>query len=62
MSVDGAVAAPSIDVGRRIAGHDPAELTARHGSPLYVYDADVLRARAAALRAAMPATVEIAFA
>lgn len=62
MSVDGAVVAPSIDVGRRIAGHDPAELIARHGSPLYVYDADVLRARAAALRAAMPATVEIAFA
>jgi diaminopimelate decarboxylase len=54
--------APSIEVGRTVAGRDPAELIAAHGSPLYVYDASVLRARVAALRAALPRSVEIAFA
>ncbi len=53
---------PSIEVGRTIAGIDAAELVSRFGSPLYVYDADVLRGRAAALRAALPDAVDIAFA
>ena len=54
--------APAIEVGRTVAGLDPLELTRAHGSPLFVYDGDVLRARAAALRAALPRPVEIAFA
>ena len=56
------IEAPSVAVGARVAGLDPAELTAEWGSPLYVYDADVLRARAAALRAALPEEAEVAFA
>jgi diaminopimelate decarboxylase len=51
-----------IDVGRTIGGLDPEALVARFGSPLYVYDAGVLRRRALALRAALPASVDIAFA
>jgi diaminopimelate decarboxylase len=38
------------------------ELVAEFGSPLYVYDAGTLRARAATLRATLPAGVEVAFA
>jgi diaminopimelate decarboxylase len=45
-----------------VAGLDPGELTAAYGSPLYVYDGSVLRARAAALREALPESVEIAYA
>jgi diaminopimelate decarboxylase len=52
----------SIEAGPTVAGHDPEMLLARHGSPLYVYDLDVIRQRAAALRAAMPERTEIAFA
>ena len=62
MSPEASVIGPSIEVSRTVAGLEAAELTALHGSPLFVYDADVLRARAAALRAALPAAVEIAFA
>ena len=62
MSIDREVAAPSIEAGRTIAGFEPAELTAAYGRPLYVYDAEVLRARAAALRAALPGPIEIAYA
>jgi diaminopimelate decarboxylase len=54
--------ASAIAVGRSVAGLDPTRLVAEHGSPLYVYDARVLRARAAALRAAMPSGVEVAYA
>jgi diaminopimelate decarboxylase len=54
--------APSIDVGRSVAGHDPDALIAAHGSPLFVYDLAVLRARVAALRAALGPTVDVAFA
>ena len=54
--------AGAIAVGLTVAGLDPARLVADHGSPLYVYDAGVLRARAAALRAAMPPGVEVAYA
>jgi diaminopimelate decarboxylase len=52
----------AIDAGRTIAGHDPAGLVQTYGSPLYVYDAAVLRARAAALRSALPDRVEVAYA
>jgi diaminopimelate decarboxylase len=45
-----------------VAGFDPRELVAAYGSPLYVYDADVLRRRAAALRMVLPSGTEIAFA
>ncbi|MEA2026540.1 MAG: type III PLP-dependent enzyme [Chloroflexota bacterium] len=53
---------PSIEVGRTVAGLDADELVARFGSPLYVYDAELLRGRVAALRAALPDVVDIAFA
>jgi len=45
-----------------VAGHRPEDLLAEHGSPLYVYDLDVVRQRAARLRAALPDRVELAFA
>jgi diaminopimelate decarboxylase len=51
-----------IEVGERIAGQDPAALLAAHGSPLYVYDLDVVRRRVAHLRAALPERAEVAFA
>ena len=43
------VDAPSMEVGATVAGVDPVRLTAEWGSPLYVYDAGVLRARAVAV-------------
>ena len=52
----------AIEVGARVAGHDPVALVEDHGSPLYVYDGAVLRARAGALRAALPEAVEVAYA
>ncbi len=55
-------AAPAVGLGRSVAGLDGDELVARFGSPLYVYDAAVLRARVAALRDALPTSVDIAFA
>ncbi len=54
--------AASIAVGATVAGLDPAALTAEWGSPLFVYDAEVLRSRAAALQAALPQTADVAFA
>lgn len=46
-----------------IAGRTAAELVAQAGtSPLFVYDAAMVRARVAVLRAAMPATVDIHYA
>lgn len=54
--------APSIIVGTTVAGLDPAALVAEWGSPLYIYDAAVLRARVTALRAALPDAAEVAFA
>lgn len=53
---------PSIAVGELVAGVSAAELVARFGSPLYVYDAAILRHRAELLRAALPKAVSIAFA
>lgn len=51
-----------IMVGEAVAGLDPARLVAEHGSPLYVYDADVLTARALQLRAALPERCDLAYA
>ena len=62
MSTDTGAEALAIEVGASVAGLDPAQLTAEWGSPLYVYDAEVLRARAAALQAALPETADVAFA
>lgn len=48
--------------GSRIAGIEAAELAARHGTPLYVYDLAVIAERVAALRAALPPSFELAYA
>jgi len=53
---------PRIVTGATVAGLDPEALVRDHGSPLYVYDLDVIAARVAMLREAMPADVEVAYA
>ncbi len=53
---------PRIETAATVAGLDPDALVRDHGSPLYVYDLDVVAARAAMLREAMPTGVEVAFA
>lgn len=53
---------PAIEVGTRVAGLDPVDLVRSHGSPLYVYDLDVVAARVALLRAALPPSVDLAYA
>lgn len=45
-----------------IAGRTAAEWVAAHGSPLFVYDAGIVRERLARLRAALPEACEIHFA
>lgn len=52
----------AIEVGERVAGLEVDELIARYGSPLYVYDADAIVRRVEALRGALPASVDVAFA
>ena len=47
---------------RPVGGLAPAELADRFGSPLYVYDLDVVERQVAILRAALPARVELAYA
>ena len=46
----------------RLAGLDPRELAERFGTPLYVYDLDVIDRQVAALRAALPHRVDLAYA
>ena len=46
----------------RLAGLAPDELAERFGTPLYVYDLEVMDGQAAALRAVLPPTVELAYA
>lgn len=46
----------------RVAGVDAIELAAKFGTPLYVYDLDVIDGRVADLRAALPPTFELAYA
>ena len=62
MSEGAAPEHPRIEAGARIAGMDPEELVRAHGSPLFVYDLDVVTARVSALRAALPERAELAFA
>jgi diaminopimelate decarboxylase len=53
---------PRIEVGARVAGLDPEALVAEYGSPLFVYDLDLLTARVSLLRRALPSAVDLAFA
>jgi diaminopimelate decarboxylase len=53
---------PRIGIGATVAGLDPEALVRDHGSPLYVYDLDVVAARVTALREALPTGVEVAYA
>ena len=48
--------------GGRLAGLAPGELAERFGTPLYVYDLDVIDRQVAALTAVLPDRVELAFA
>ncbi|MEX0626081.1 MAG: type III PLP-dependent enzyme [Chloroflexota bacterium] len=48
--------------GGRIAGIEAEELAISFGTPLYVYDFDVVTARVRALRAALPPCFELAYA
>jgi len=45
---------PVVAASRSVQGVDLAELAAAHGTPLYVYDADVIRGQVALLRDAFP--------
>ncbi len=58
----GAAPHPAIEVGARVAGLDPAALMRDHGSPLFVYDLDVVTARVRLLRHALPPSVDLAYA
>jgi diaminopimelate decarboxylase len=53
---------PRITTDVTVAGLDPEALVRDHGSPLFVYDLDVVAARVAMLRAVLPAMVEVAYA
>lgn len=46
----------------RLAGLDPRELADQFGTPLYVYDLDVIDRQVAALRAALPEQADLAYA
>jgi diaminopimelate decarboxylase len=46
----------------RLAGLDPRELADRFGTPLFVYDLDVVDRQVAALRAALPECADLAYA
>ena len=46
----------------RLAGLDPRDLAERFGTPLYVYDLDVIDRQVAALRAVLPERVDLAYA
>ena len=46
----------------RLGGFEPTELAERFGTPLYVYDLDVVERQVEALRAVLPPTVELAYA
>jgi hypothetical protein len=48
--------------GDLLGGLDPADLAARYGTPLHVYDLDVIERQVETLRAALPPIVEIAYA
>jgi diaminopimelate decarboxylase len=46
----------------RLGGHLAEDLAARFGTPLYVYDLDVISRQVAALRAVLPRSFELAYA
>lgn len=48
--------------GTRLAGVAAADLAARFGTPLYVYDLDAVAARIACLREVLPPSIDLAFA
>ena len=48
--------------GDRLGGFDPEELATRFGTPLYVYDLDVVERQVVALRRALPPVVDAAYA
>ena len=48
--------------GGRFGGHDPTALAERFGTPLYVYDLDVVARQVSALRSVLPATFDLAYA
>lgn len=52
----------AIAVGTEIAGQDPEALAALAGTPFYVYDLDAVTRRVEALRATLPARMELAYA
>jgi diaminopimelate decarboxylase len=54
--------AQRIGAGSLLAGLDPHDLAGLHGTPFFLYDLDVLTARVAALRTALPRNAELAFA
>jgi diaminopimelate decarboxylase len=53
---------PAVAVGPTVAEHAVEELLATYGSPLYLVDAAVIRARAGLLRSSLPDKVDLAFA
>ena len=55
------MSAISVEDGR-IAGLQAEQLAADYGTPLYVYDFDVVGTRVSALRAALPPTFDLAYA
>jgi diaminopimelate decarboxylase len=46
----------------KLAGIDPQELAERFGTPLYVYDLDVIQRQVAALQAVLPPVADLAYA
>jgi diaminopimelate decarboxylase len=46
----------------KLAGIDPQELAERFGTPLYVYDLDVIERQVAALQAVLPPVADLAYA
>src|SRR6478752_5607083 len=48
--------------GARLAGMTPDDLANRYGTPLYIYDLDVIERQVASLRACLPHAVELAYA
>jgi diaminopimelate decarboxylase len=57
-----AARAPALVSAGRVAGIDEEELATRVGTPLFVYDLDAVAARVEALRSALPASFDLAFA
>ena len=52
----------AIGVGESVAGLEPEALAALAGTPFYAYDFDVIERRLSALRDALPASIEVAYA